>query len=145
MWVPPNRVGEEANSHILVKTVKDASGQACCFSAPSGHLNLASPQPRFSLVYFVMQMSHSFNQAPPPPSSTLLQGGCWKRVKPHWQALVLASSASTLLKQNPILLQAAVCASAKRWSEMERAGSRPGVTMRPPASQPPTAFTGRGM
>lgn len=66
MWVPPNRVGEEANSHILVKTVKDASGQACCFSAPSGHLNLASPQPCLSRV--LCHANESFIQPSTTPS-----------------------------------------------------------------------------
>lgn len=65
-WVLPNRVGEEANSNTLVRTVEGASGQVCCFMAPlwAPEFGLSSALPLW--LYFVMQMSQAFNPPPPP-------------------------------------------------------------------------------
>lgn len=89
-WVLPNRVGEEANSNTLVRTVKGASGQVCCFMAPlrAPEFGLSSALPLW--LYFVMQMSQAFNPPPPPL--------CCREGAEAWQALMLASSASSPLE-----------------------------------------------
>lgn len=89
-WVLPNRVGEEANSNTLVRTVEGASGQVCCFMAPlwAPEFGLSSALPLW--LYFVMQMSQAFNPPPPPL--------CCREGAEAWQALMLASSASSPLE-----------------------------------------------